>query len=273
MSQYGAIISPVDVRDYKLNVSKLTDEKFPDEFELSWIPKSRNQESVSSCVAHVASEIQEYFQKIQLNDTHRLAVGYIYGIRYDYLGEGMYLRDALKTMKDKGICTYQEFPWNLEVPEIIDKLNESISSEEINERESFSRRVSTYFRLNSPEDIKSALMKYGPVMISVKWYDNNDVKDGVLDKGSGSGGYHCLMVYGWNDKGFKFLNSWGSKWGDKGKCILPYDYEIAESWGITDTVVELLDDIKIPEDNFFVRIFYKIINFFCNLFKSFKGRD
>lgn len=51
-------------------------------------------------------------------------------------------------------------------------------------------------------------------------------------------GYHCMVIYGWCEKGWKILNSWGKSWGDAGKAILPYTVPLSESWGIIDTVID-----------------------------------
>lgn len=46
---------------------------------------------------------------------------------------------------------------------------------------------------------------------------------------------HCVMIGGYdnNKRIFKFINSWGEEWGDKGWGYLPYDYVdkyLIESW-------------------------------------------
>lgn len=260
--RYGCLKSKFDSRDYKLKPCGAIN--LPEEFELSFVPFAKNQKQVNSCVAHVAAEIEEYFEHKQCNKDVKLSPGFIYGTRYTYKGEGMYCTDALKTLRDKGICIQQKFPYNREVPEIITLLSNS----KVTLKDTEHCKITKYFRLRSNEEIKQALYTYGPVMIAIDWYDNNYIENGILQQGYGDGGGHCLYVYGWDTKGFKFLNSWGESWGDKGKCILPYSYHIEEAWGITDNNIETENvTIYVPPRNKFIDIFYKIINLIVNIFK------
>jgi C1A family cysteine protease len=46
----------------------------------------------------------------------------------------------------------------------------------------------------------------------------------------------CIVGYDDNKKMFKFLNSWGNNWGDKGYGYLPYNYlteNAGEIWSIS----------------------------------------
>ena len=53
-----------------------------------------------------------------------------------------------------------------------------------------------------------------------------------------------MLLYGWNDKGWKVQNSWGKSWGNKGTCIIPYDMPIHEAWAVVDNIK---DEIKIKK--------------------------
>ena len=259
----GAMPPKVDKRDYKLAAAAVSS-SFPEEFELE-MGEVKNQGNVSSCVAHSATEIVEYFNKKQENITDKMSVGFIYGKRYVFKGKGMYLRDALKTLKNIGVCDEKQFPYNKEVPEIIELFNDAVVNIEGEEE----NKISTYFSIKGEDEIKSTLMNYGPVMISIRWYDNIKVKDGIIttDK-KGDYGYHCIVIYGWNKDGWKIMNSWGKGWGNKGFAILPYDYKLQESWGISDEILREGEDIVVPKRNWFLDIIYKIVNFFLNLFKK-----
>lgn len=248
------------MRDYKLATTS-TETDLPEEFKLEYLPEIKNQGPVNSCVAHVSASIEEYFEKKQCNADKKLSVGFIYGTRYNYTGEGMYLRDALKTLSDKGICTYERFPYNREVPEIFDLIEEA----NISEKDTSHCRITEYFRLYSNDEIKKSLMKYGPVMMSVAWYKDNKVSDGKLIQGTNLSGYHCLYLYGWNKDGFLFMNSWGKDWANKGTCVLPYSYKIVEAYGIRDENISPdNEDIIYPKRNKFLDVCYKIINSIVN---------
>ena len=109
-------------------------------------------------------------------------------------------------------------------------------------------------------------MKYGPVVMAMDWYNDIRVKDGILTTNyQGAAGGHCMVIYGWNEKGWKVQNSWGRFWGDNGCCIIPYDIKIREKWMVTDTIIDDTD-INKPFDFNFGKIIATILNWILNLF-------
>lgn len=59
-------------------------------------------------------------------------------------------------------------------------------------------------------------------------------------------GWHAMLCVGYLDKDQLFIvrNSWGSEWGDKGYCYIPYKYVIHEELNGHDTwIVKSLDDL------------------------------
>ena len=197
-----------------------------------------------------------------------MSVGYIYGNRRDSVweNEGMITRDALKSLTKYGDVAHEKFPYNKEVPEIINLFENDCES--LYESGTVNR-IGTYFRTNTEEEIKSALMNYGPVVFSIQWYKDIKVVDGKITTSFDSdkkSGYHCMIIYGWNKDGWKIQNSWGTGWGNKGRAILPYSYPLKEAWGITDTVLDTTEDIVKPYSRPVLKIIAKIINFFYKIF-------
>lgn len=64
-------------------------------------------------------------------------------------------------------------------------------------------------------------------MIDDAWYKctNNDF---ILKKGSRSCGGHAVNIAGYDNDGFYILNQWGTSFGAKGYCIMPYDLFLQE---------------------------------------------
>ena len=82
-------------------------------------------------------------------------------------------------------------------------------------------------------------MKNTPVVIAMDWYSDMEVIDGIMYTDQNEKdiiGGHCMVLYGWNEIGWKIQNSWGAEWGNEGRFILPYHIDIREAWGITDEV-------------------------------------
>ena len=238
----GAIFSSLDVRDYKA-VCTASPKSFQKEFELPII-RIKSQGSVGSCVAHALSSVVEYFNYIQHNIKTLMSTGYIYGNRRKstHKGSGMIIRDALSTLKDYGDVEDKDFPYNVEVPAAINKFNKTV--DELYEK-GYPSRISSYYRVKTEAEIKTALKAKYPVVIAMKWYSDMKVKDGILTtKYKNYSGGHCMLLYGWNEKGWKVQNSWGMTWGNRGTCIIPYDMKIREAWAVVDTIK---DGVKIKK--------------------------
>lgn len=262
----GALPPKTDLRDYKYEEPAGVVE-YPKEFSL-WTPKVKDQGQINSCVAHTSAEIEEYFVHKETGEYTPLSVGYIYGCRYDYKGQGMYLRDALKTLQKRGIAQNREFDYNEEVPKMIEIFQNQEAIGFVTDR---FNKITTYFQINKTDRnaIKSALMNCGPVMISIAWRPDFIIKDGILISSlRESRGNHCMMLYGWNEKGWLIQNSWGEEWGTEGRIIYPYSYPFEEVWGITDE--ENLNQVSKPNKRKIKIIdwLYKLVNLCLRVFEK-----
>lgn len=228
----GALFSKPDVRDY---VATTTLTEFPKEFELD-MPRVKNQGAVGSCVAHALSTIVEYFNQKEMGWYTEMSTGYIYGNRRlsAHKGKGMYTRDAINTVTKYGDVPQEYYPLNVEVPNAIENFETRVN--EIEEK-GYYFKFAEYFKLKDEQSIKTSLMENGPVAFAMPWYDDIEVKDGVMQtkcvKTAKTGG-HCMVIYGWNETGWKVQNSWGNSWGKGGRVVIPYDVTLREVWGIKD---------------------------------------
>ena len=258
---FGALISPFDARDYKLVASAT--EELPDTFKLP-IVTVKNQSNTPSCVAHAASSIVEYHHKRQQNEKMVFSTEFIYGLRdigY-YVGDGMYIRDALKTLKKYGDVPLADLKgnnnYNIAMESVKSKRDEL-------EEKAYPHRISSYFRVKTEDEIKTALMKHGYVMASINWYKGSTLVDDVYTPTDEYNGRHAIVLYGWNEKGWLAHNSWGTNWGNKGRFIIPFGFKFNEAWGITD---DISGDIVMPKRGKIRDFFYKIYNAIVNLFRK-----
>lgn len=263
IGKLGAIFSEIDVRDYK-GVCTIPKKSFPKEFELPMV-RIKNQGSVGSCVAHALSTVVEYYNYIQNKSKTEMSVGYIYGNRNLSIHKqsGMIVRDALATLKMYGDVTKEDFPYNIETPSAINKFNEQ--SDKLYDK-GYPNRISSYCRLKTKNDIKAALQSKNPVVIAIKWYSDMKVIDGILttNKKKYSGG-HCMVIYGWNQKGWKVQNSWGRFWGNNGTCIIPYDMKLCEAWAVCDNIKETIK-VKKPFSSNTGKAVAKVLNTIGKIF-------
>lgn len=260
---FGALFSKKDVRDYKI-ASAAASYQFPKEFELK-MPRVKNQGSVGSCVAHSISTVIEYFNNLQQGNDEEMSVGYIYGNRTNttYTNHGMYVREAVAVTCKYGDVTKNLFPYNEEVPGIIDKFNSA--SEELFEK-GYPNRFTSYYRLYTEDEIKTSLMNNGPVVFAIPWYEDIKIVDGAITtKQEKSSSGHCMVIYGWDERGWKIQNSWGKVWANGGRAILPYDIKIREAWGIVDTFTNPDIDIVKPYNSQLGKLVAKILNLFISI--------
>ena len=255
---FGALRSPFDARDYKLVVSAT---EFPETFELPKVT-IKNQGSVGSCVAHAASSVVEYHHKRQHKEKKVFSTEFIYGLRdigY-YVGEGMYIRNALNTLRKYGDVPTADLRGNNKCQKAMENVNANF--DELKDK-AYPHRISSYFRVNDENSIKNALINHGYVLAGMTWHKGAKLVDGVYTPAGAVAGGHAIVIYGWNEKGWLAANSWGTNWGNKGRFIIPFDFKFSEMWGITDNITE---DIVRPRRGKIRDIFYKIYNVIVNLF-------
>lgn len=273
--RYGARPPEKDFRDYKLTKTAKSialPAKYSTLDKIGYELRIKNQNQVSSCVAHATSSILEYYGH---ND---LSTNFIYGLQNKEYGrewEGMLLRDACGIVKKYGDMRENDCPGNVEVPKAWSKAEVALS-DGAKAATALEYRIKSYVSLSSQKDIKVALYQYGPVLASVNWYDGYvpDAKGVIRANKTGESGYHAIMIYGWDETGFLCQNSWGRLWGKNGRFTLPYTIKIEEAFSLVDDELNGTD-IKAPKKNWFTNLLYKalnaIVNFLIRIFLNLKN--
>lgn len=260
---FSNLVSPFDIRDFKVAV---TAKEFPKTFVLPSV-SVKDQGGTGSCVAHACSSVVEYHNKRQKGTNTIFSTEFIYGYRPAgyYVGEGMYIRNALKTLREVGDCPLTKLRGNHTCPEAMKAVEAKL--DELKDL-AYPHRISTYAKVNTVNEIKQALMDFGYVVVSMPWYEGSKLKDGVYTYTSKkASGYHCVFIYGWDESGWLVHNSWGHDWGKKGKFVVPFDFKWTEAWAVTDNI-NIDDNIVRPTDNWFVKTFAKAINAVANFFRK-----
>lgn len=171
-SQTQVVDSPYDARDYQIVAGK----DFPETFELPKKVNVKNQGMKPTCVAHALSSLVEYHNLIETGKYRKFSTEFIYGTRdigY-YIGDGMVIRDALKTVQKYGDCYYSDCPGNHNTADAMKNINEKV--EEYRDL-AYPHRIGSYYRVRTQEEIKTALMNHGPVVVSMTCKENAYIAD------------------------------------------------------------------------------------------------
>lgn len=140
------------------------------------------------------------------------------------------LNDIIKVAIQKGDCKEEYMPYNegvISVPPSEKAISQALQCKIIE-----SKTVEPKLK-----DIKSALSDGYPVIVAVRIFDSfSETRSGFVrvpltdeilytDKLEGQG-IHAMVVCGFSDEERVFIvrNSWGTMFGDKGYCYVPYSY-------------------------------------------------
>ena len=228
---YGCKKEIVDKRDYKMFISSVKSTIYPNRYEIT-IPSVKDQGIVNSCVAHT---LASFLEEVHKKENIQFSTGFIYGYRpvgYSQ-DQGMFPRQAVKTLLKIGDVPKESFDHNKELPEI-KKLVDS-KFDELKDLAS-KYKIQSYARIYTKQDIMNCLYNDITVPISIPVYNNlaYDKNTFVIKEPNGEcDGYHMVLLVGWNEKGYILQNSWGLDWADNGRAILPFDYPIDSAWAIS----------------------------------------
>ena len=260
--------SSYDVRDYKICAEK----HFPDSYELPLRVNIKNQGSKPTCVAHALASLVEYHNLVETKEYRKFSTEFIYGTRdigY-YMGDGMCIRNALNTILKYGDCYYTDCPGNSNVETAMTKINENVDEYRT---KAYPYRIGSYYRVKTPEEIKTALLNHGPVVISMTTRKDAKIVNDcyTFPKNAKNNGLHCVLIVGWNNKGWIIQNSWGSGYAGDGYFTLTYDTKINEAWGTIDQTNDT-SMLKTKPRNKFMDKIYNIINKIVNWWFSKKRK-
>ena len=261
---FGCLLSPIDLRDYRLRNSKVSATELPESFDLNYNHNVKSQGSVSSCAAHAGAEVIEYY-----NPGHKMSTNFIYGIRrllFGSIGKGMYLRDVCKILSKYGDMTELDCKGNTEIDAVYEIAEKAFNDKDKLDR-AYKFKIKEYVKLNSINDIKFFIMNHGPVLASIKWYDSYkcNKSTGILErKDPENNDYtnHAVVIYGWDNDYWMCQNSWGISWGNRGLFRIKFADKLNESYGLIDDT-DLNDDSDVvdPTYNFsLLEKIFKIIN-------------
>lgn len=225
----------------------------PDEFTLErHLSPPRDQQHGNTCGAFVGAAMYEVANNVagsgaiirsDSGDTLRLsadadgaqtdmraryAIGtsispeFIYYHRANKPRTGMFGRDVFNIMRRLGAVSEDEYPY---------RLGHGVAPSGDLYVTAGAHKIENYARVKTIIGLKRALIELGACYLGLPLY-NHTVRFWDKTNGYVVDGGHSVMIYGYNETGFLFRNSWGESWGNGGNGVFPYgDFDVIwEIW-------------------------------------------
>ena len=242
--QYGCLKDPRDLRDIPMGLV-LPPIPIPKSLDYTVrMSPVRDQGNEGVCVAFASvTGVKEYQDKKEYQKLIELSPRFVYNLckKYDNAPneEGTYPRMAMKILLNYGVCPERFWPYFPHQEDRPKKGAAGIAKK---------YKIRAYARLHTLLEMKRSLVVNGPFLAGVKvfssWFKKSVQKDGLVPmpkRNEEFMGGHAVCIAGFDDtkKIFKFKNSWGLKWADKGYGYLPYEYltqYCRDAWSGTDLI-------------------------------------
>lgn len=195
-------------------------------------PGARDQSTLGCCTGEGGRDLMRYLSLVVGHDVefspldlYRKERVIEHTIAED---SGATVRDCMKVLQKYGVCEESFFPFD------VSKFTHKPSPAAV--ANAATHKITAYRRLNSLDDVKAAIASGSPVVFGISVYESFEsdavAKTGIVPMPKTHEqllGGHCMCLFAYDDgpkgKGYvTALNSWGTSWGDHGRCHLPYDY-------------------------------------------------
>jgi C1A family cysteine protease len=207
-----------------------------------YAPPIWNQGSLGSCTGQGTARAMMTLMNMKRKSTKRdLSRLFLYwmgrldmGREYIYQDSGAMVRGVLKMACKYGACKESLFTEN----EWYQKAPSNFAW-----RDAITCQMIQYYRCADAHDVVKALNASLPVVIGVNIYNSflNPVQGHIPPHRADETiqGAHCMCVLGYDIDACTLTihNSWGSAWGDGGKCYISFeefDSILCDAWAVTD---------------------------------------
>jgi len=200
-----------------------------------------DQGSQGSCAACSGTGMRQYQEYLDTGLLKKLSEQFVYNNREDTSEDGMYIKDLMRILYKVGIC----------LNDLCD-YNSTHKPTEAAYKDALKRLIQGYAEVNTIMELRTALFTQGPCVIAVPVYNYTEHM-WCQELGERFLGGHAMCCVGYNKEGFIIRNSWGTDWGQKGYCVLPYsDFDLIwETWTCIDapTVTEAPETTQVPDES------------------------
>lgn len=245
-SGYRAMAAREDAPKYQAGIS-VKYAKLPNKVDLRpMMTAVEDQGQTNSCVANAVAGAWEYWIKRSTRQDLNVSRLFVYyNARWrdgsQDKDEGSVIQLAMESLSKFGACGEDVWPFDKRL--ILKKPGadayKAAASNKVQDMQHVPLELEAW---------KQALAEGKPIVfgcVLFKSFDEASKRGGVVpmpspnDLARAAHGGHAMCAVGYNDSERVFIvrNSWGSNWGDKGYCYMPYDYLLNRKFNFGDSWV------------------------------------
>ena len=233
MPALGRIPDPPDPRDHPLSAHLVALPALPASYYVTPYPTVLDQGQTPRCVGYSGASYRASEERRDEKHSVTFDADDLYALAKQVdgaPGDGTYIRAAAKQLANVGGL-----------------VKASSVPSEVGKR----RKIASYARLSSIEDILQAIRATGGAWLGSSWYQSWFTPvNGVLPAPDTVAGGHAYRAVGWKNYTaanpratlIRCRNSWGSSWGQRGNFWLParyVDFTDFDCW----TTLDVLGDV------------------------------
>ena len=242
------------------NPNRIAHRGLPSKIDLSdLMPPVGNQGQQGSCVAwSTAYANKSYHEFVERKDRGDwvyqsgsspnyktlFSPAFIYNQINGGRDNGSSISDAMALIVSKGAVPWDVMPYNEK------NYTKQPSAEQFQLASKFKAKEFQRVRYNEPSEIKSQLAQGRPVVVGILINENiYEIGKKIYNEAKGANlGGHAITLVGYDDstQAFKYQNSWGVEWGDKGFGYIDYRY-FSKVCRSAFVMVDLIDPNPQPE--------------------------
>lgn len=273
----GGLVLPLHRKDYRLETLGAAS-TLPAFYDLKYGGKIKHQDGSGSCGSQAESYYATYLNFLETGEWTELSARDIYSLVFkDPLGS--YIKDNMQKVKDSGIVLESDAPSydNGQPPsEAFMRKRDDITGEEVEKGKTYISK--NYFTWNNTNlDLYKQAIYQGHGCVVASWGNNycwSSAKILLPDNKSQMEWRHIVYLIGWDDatKHFKFINSWGEAWGDKGYGYLPYEYITKGYVSNPTTMIDAPNDLYVKLMSQYKNLLEKYIELLKNIINQMLAR-